>query len=67
MSERHSVAAVADSVPVATESQVPVIQLTPAPAAAIERGEQPCRHRIHANETGNAVLVAALQGDLAPR
>jgi len=52
---------------VASECEVPVIQLAPALATAIQRGEQPYRDNIHVNEIGQAVLADVLQRELEQR
>jgi len=52
---------------VATECDVPVIQLAPALAAAIQRGKQPYRDNIHVNEIGQAVLAKVLRREVESR
>jgi len=52
---------------VAAECGVTVIQLAPALAAAIQRGEQPYRDNIHVNEIGQAALADVLRQEFAPR
>ncbi len=49
---------------VAAECDVPVAQLAPALAAAIQRGEQPYRDNIHVNEIGQAVLAGVLRREV---
>lgn len=52
---------------VAAECEVPVIQLAPALAAAIQRGDQPYRDNIHVNEIGHAVLAEVIQREFERR
>lgn len=52
---------------VAAEHGVPVIQLAPTLAAAIQRGEQPYRDNIHPNDVGQKILASALRQALIER
>lgn len=52
---------------VAAACRVPVIQLAPALAAAIQRGEQPYRDDIHVNEYGQKVLAEVIRREVEPR
>ena len=46
---------------VVAEHGVPVIQLAPALASAMQRGEQPWRDSIHPNEVGQRIMASVLR------